>query len=82
MQKLCSNCSGAAQFSVLGVVSTVGISGRLQQSSAAVLFCNDCLRELCVRLGSDALSDAVNNAYTTLHERLRDRSRAQTVGLD
>jgi hypothetical protein len=79
MQKLCSNCSGPAQFSVIGVISTVGISGRLQQSSAAVLFCDDCLHELCVCLCSDAFSNAVNNAYTTLDERLRERSRAPNV---
>src|SRR5215467_6302370 len=42
MQKICRKCSGPAQFSVISVISTVGVSGRLQQSSPAVLFCNDC----------------------------------------
>ena len=82
MQKLCSNCSGPAQFSVIAVISTIGVSGRLQQSSTAVLFCNDCLRELCGRLGSDAFSNAVNNAYTTLDARLRERSRTSNVDRD
>lgn len=82
MQKLCSKCSGPARFSVVVIVSTVGVSHRLQQSSQAVLFCDDCLRELSGRLCSDAFSNAVNNAYTTLNERLREHSTAQNVSRD
>jgi len=47
MLKLCSNCSQLAQFSLNAIVSTVGVSARLQKSSQAVLFCNDCLQKLC-----------------------------------
>jgi len=48
MQKLCSNCSEPAQFSVVAIISSVGVSGRLQKSSPAVLLCDDCLR--CAKL--------------------------------
>lgn len=71
--KNCSNCGRPAVFSLNAIISTLGISKRLQESSAAVPFCDGCLHELCGRLCSDALSDCVNNAYTTLNRRLRDR---------
>lgn len=79
MQKVCRNCSGPAQFSIIAIVSSIGVSGRMQKSSRAVLFCDDCLRELCVCLPSDAFCDAVNNAYTTLNDRLRERSEPQNI---
>ena len=77
MQKLCSNCSQSAQFSVVAIVSTVGVSGRLQKSSPAVLLCDDCLRDLCEHLHSTGLRKAVNSAYTTLNQRLRLCSAAK-----
>ncbi len=73
MQKLCS-CSQPAQFSLVAIVSSVGVPGRLQKSSPAVLFCDDCLRQLSEHLHSSVLRKAVNSAYTTLNERLRERS--------
>lgn len=82
MHKLCSNCSGPAQFSIIAIISSVGVRGRVQKSSAAVLFCDDCLRELSVCLPSDAFCDAVNNAYTTLNHRLRERSESQNISCD
>ena len=77
MQKLCNNCSQPAQFSLVAIVSSVGVSGRLQKSSPAVLFCDDCLRKLSEHLHSSALRKAVNSAYTTLIQRLRERSAAE-----
>lgn len=77
MQKLCSDCSQPAQFSLVAIVSTVGVSTRLQKASPAVLFCDSCLHKACERLHSSALREAVNSAYTTLNERLRERSTAQ-----
>ena len=71
--KKCSNCGRSAVFSVVAIISTVGITKRLQKSSAAVPFCDACLHELCDRLCSDALSDCVNNAYTWVNLRLRER---------
>jgi hypothetical protein len=77
MQKRCSNCSHAAQFSFVAIISSVGVSGRLQKSSAAVLLCDCCLQELCERLCSDDLCSAVNSAYTAVNQRLRERTSAQ-----
>ena len=79
MQKLCSNCSEPAQFSVIIIVSSVGVSPRVQKASPAVLFCNDCLREFSERLCSDDMQNAVNNAYTNAAERL-DASKEQSDG--
>ena len=76
MMKSCSNCSQPAQYSFTVLLSTVGVSSREQQSSRVVLFCNDCLQELCesVCWGSEDVQRAVNNAYTALIQRLRERS--------
>ena len=71
--KTCSNCGRPAVFSLVAIISTLASRKRLQQSSPAVLFCDACLHELCDRLCSDALSDGVNNAYTSLNRRLRER---------
>ena len=76
MLKLCSNCSQLAQFSLNAIVSTVGVSARLQKSSSAVLFCDSCLQKANDRLHSSALRKAVNSAYTTLISRLRERASA------
>lgn len=77
MQKSCSNCSAPAEFSVVAVVSTVGVSGRLQKTSPAVLFCDACLGEMADRLCSPPLSDAVNTAYTALAGLLVERMASQ-----
>lgn len=77
MQKLCSKCSKPAQYSIVAIISTLGVRKRLQKSSPAVLFCEDCMRKLCERLHSNEFSKAVNGAYTTLIQRLRERSTAQ-----
>jgi hypothetical protein len=76
MQKTCSNCSQAAQFSLVAIISSVGVSGRLQKSCPAVLFCDSCLQELCELLCSDELYRSVNSALTALNERLRERMNA------
>ena len=75
MTKLCSRCSRPAEFSVVSVLSTVGISGRLQKCSAAVLFCADCLQQLLTRehWATDTLREAVNSAYTALNQQLANR---------
>jgi hypothetical protein len=80
MQKLCSNCSAPAQFSVVAVISTVGVSGRLQKASSAVLFCDACVKELGDGLGSGPLSNAVNSAYTAVEGRLRGRAASPDDG--
>lgn len=79
MQKLCSNCSQPAQSSLVAIISTVGVTARLQKSSPAVLFCDSCLQKSCDRLHSSAVRKAVNSAYTTINSRLRERTRAKTT---
>lgn len=80
MLKLCSYCSRPAQLSVVFVLSSLGISPRLQKCSPAVLFCTDCFERLreqksSDRLHSSALRKAVNNAYTALNQHLCERSQ-------
>jgi len=82
MQKTCSTCSEGVQYSIVVMISTVGVSPRVQQSSPAVLFCDHCFRELSERLCSDKLRIAVNSALTELNERLRERSTAQKSMFD
>ena len=82
MEKQCSNCSEAVQYSIVVTISTVGVSPRIQSYSTAVLFCSLCFRELSERLCSDKLREAVNNALTELNQRLRERSTAQQSMFD
>jgi hypothetical protein len=77
MDKSCSNCKEKAQYSIVVMISSVGVSPRVQQSSPAVLFCESCFSEVSDRLCSDKLREAVNNALTELNQRLRDNSSAQ-----
>jgi hypothetical protein len=60
------------------VLSSVGISPRVQKSSAAVSFCSDCLQELCETecLCSAELRNAVNSALTALHLLSNEQSSA------
>jgi hypothetical protein len=74
MQKPCSNCSQMAEYSLMFVLSSVGNTPRLQKCSRVVLFCDDCLRELCECLCTTDLRTAVNSAYTALTQRSRSRS--------
>lgn len=82
MDKSCSNCKEKAQYSIVVMISSVGVSPRVQQSSAAVLFCASCFRELSERLCSDKLREAVNNALTELNQRVRECSTAQQSMFD
>jgi hypothetical protein len=77
MQKSCSRCSKAAQYSINVIVSTLGISRRLQQSSPALLLCDACIQKENDRVHASALRKLVNNAYTTLKERFQERSIAE-----
>ena len=77
MEKSCSNCAETVQYSIVVIVSSVGVSPRIQKSSTAVLFCDQCLRELSERLCSDELQKSVNSVYTELNQRLRENSTAQ-----
>jgi hypothetical protein len=77
MQKVCSSCSGPVQYSIVIVISSVGVSPRVQRYSAAVLFCERCFREVNERLGSDQLRKSVNSVLTELNERLHEPSTAQ-----
>jgi hypothetical protein len=71
MQKLCSNCTQMAEYSLVFVFSSVGTSPRFQKCSPAVSFCDDCLRELCDCFCTNDLRTAVNSAYTALSQRSR-----------
>jgi len=82
MQKSCSNCSNAVQYSIVVTISSVGVSPRIQNYSSAVLFCERCLSELSERLCSDKLREAVNNALTELNQRMRERSTVQKSMFD
>ena len=79
MLKLCSYCSGPGRYSLVFVLSSVGVSPRSQKCSPAVLLCDDCLRELCESecLCTSELQRAVNNAYTTLNQCSSEHLKAR-----
>ena len=78
MMKLCSCCSKPAAYSVVTVVSTLGISKRVQKCSGAVLFCADCALLLVQHKHSatDKLHVAVNSVFTNVIQQLEERSTA------
>ena len=79
MMKICSSCSRPAEFSIVSIVSSVGMSKRLQKCSPAVLFCSRCLAKLLTHehCSTDELRERVNSAYTALKELLRERGSTQ-----
>ena len=78
--KQCSNCTQAAEFSLIVLISTLGVRRRLQKSSKAVLFCGDCLQELCDRQCSEILQNSVNSALTSLNQCLDELNSATDDG--
>ena len=69
--KACHRCSQPAQYSLVVIVSTLGVSPRLQGCSVAILLCADCALTLheTERCGTSELHDAVNSAFTKLNQR-------------
>ena len=78
--KNCSNCLATAEFSLIVIISTLGVRRRPQKSSKAVLFCGDCLQELCDRQCSETLQKSVNNALTSLNHCLIELSSTSDDG--
>jgi hypothetical protein len=79
MTKKCNNCSQGATYSLVVVLSTRGTSNRAQKCSRAVLFCHDCLQELCQREHSCSsdLNKAVNSVFTAISDASTEQSRAE-----
>ena len=69
--KACHRCSRPAQYSLVVIVSTLGVSPRLQGCSAAILLCADCALTLhdTERCSASELHGAVNSAFTKLDQR-------------
>lgn len=78
MTRLCNYCSRPAEFSIVTVVSSIGISKRLQKCSHALTLCDSCLQSLMKYDGARTrkLLQLVNNAYTDVSQRLSERSQA------
>jgi|ERR1051326_547420 hypothetical protein len=81
MGKLCSCCSHPAEYSLVSILSSVGLAPRLQKCSDAVLFCATCLQKLLEgkHLCFEQLIKAVNRAYTELNRRSETRSEAVSM---
>ena len=76
MTKSCSCCSRPAEYSLALVLSTVGVSPRMQRCSPVVLFCKSCIRALATEecwWGSGDLYNALQHAYTAIKEGSSDR---------
>jgi hypothetical protein len=75
MKKSCSCCSHPAEYSLAFVLSTVGVSPRVQRCSSVVLFCKSCIHALATEecwWGSTALSSALQRAYTAIKQESGD----------
>ena len=71
MEKLCSCCSQPAEYSLALIVSTVGVSPRMQRCSPVVLFCKSCIHALATEecwWASADLSNALQSAYTAIKQ--------------
>jgi hypothetical protein len=81
MLKVCICCTRPAQYSLALVLSTVGISRRMQQCSKVMLFCDRCFQKLCKseHYASNELRERVNSVYTALNQRSGDRSSSSTI---
>ena len=84
MQKQCKQCAENANLSLLLMLSTVGVSKRVQARPAVILLCTDCLTA-CLHelresklLSKNALLEAVNNALTTVQTALRERMQSES----
>ena len=69
--KQCRLCLAPARYSLAFVISTVGISPRLQQCSPVILLCDPCIHRLCQTstLASFELQDKLKRAYTAIAGR-------------
>jgi len=76
MAKSCSCCSQPAEYSLALILSTVGVSPRIQRCSPVVLFCKTCIHALATEecwWGSIALSNALQRVYTATTQDSSDR---------
>jgi len=76
MAKSCSCCSRPAEYSLALILSTVGVSPRIQQCSPVVLFCKSCIHALGTEecwWGSAALFSALQHVYTAIKQSSSDR---------
>ena len=76
MAKSCSCCSRPAEYSLALILSTVGVSPRMQQCSPVVLFCKSCIHALATEecwWASTDLSNALQCAYTATEQGSSDR---------
>jgi hypothetical protein len=79
MKKSCSCCSQPVEYSLALVLSTVGISPRIQRCSPVVLFCKSCIHALATEecwWGSTTLCNALQRAYTATQQDSSDRLNA------
>src|SRR5579884_1155211 len=77
MAKSCSCCSQPAEYSLALILSTVGVSPRIQRCSPVVLFCKSCIHALATEecwWGSISLFNALQRAYTATKQRSGERS--------
>ncbi len=84
MQKQCKQCAGNAELSLLLMLSTVGISKRVQAGPPVILLCTDCLTA-CLHelrksklLSTNALLEAVNSALTAVQIALQERMKSES----
>lgn len=83
--KPCDICERLADCSLVLVISTLGVSPRIQQCSESISICKRCIQQLC---DSDAAQSAsklrgvLRNAYTAIKHAFSERSQDTSASRD
>lgn len=67
-QRVSPNCSGVTAFSVISVISSVGLKQRVQKTSKAVHVCTECFAVIAAS-GNSAMSESYRDAIETFTRR-------------
>lgn len=81
----CTCCKRPSDFSVVTIISTLGVKPREQQCGQSISLCKRCLHELCDsdRAQSTAhLREELKRALTALTQTLSERAERISAGKD
>lgn len=75
--KRCLHCGRPADFSLCGILSTLGVSGRRQKCTASLPLCSACLQRFFT-LGEDGPAFHVQKAFQAAFQALTEQSISRT----
>jgi hypothetical protein len=83
--KSCDFCHRLADCSLVLVISTLGVSPRIQQCSESISLCKRCIQQLCdsdVAQSTSKLREVLKNAYTAIKRAFSERSQDTSASRD